>query len=149
MIFLLCNMEQTGVFHFFVRIHEQSLIDSAVITGKLHQLFVIIMDIQLLCQHLADGSSSASILSCNGNNYIIHSNHHTFLSLLLPPAATYIKGYSPRYAFLMESLLRRSLALPSRTILPVSNTYALSAIDSAFFAFCSTNRTVVPLLLTS
>ena len=85
----------------------------------------------------------------NGNNYIIHPNHHTFLSLLLPPAATYIKGYSPRYAFLMESLFRRSLALPSRTILPVSNTYALSAIDSAFFVFCSTNRTVVPLLLTS
>ena len=50
-IFLSGNMEQTGVFHLFVRIHEQSLIDSAVIAGKLHQLFVIIMDIQLLRQH--------------------------------------------------------------------------------------------------
>jgi len=31
---------------------------------------------------------AASILSCNGNDYIIHFDHHTFLSLLLPPAAT-------------------------------------------------------------
>ena len=31
--------------------------------------------------------SAASILSCNGNDYIIHFDHHTFLSLLLPPAA--------------------------------------------------------------
>ena len=56
--------------------------------------------------------------------------------------------YSPKYAFLIESLFNRSVALPSRTILPVSNTYALSAIDNAFFAFCSTSKTVVPLALT-
>ena len=34
-------------------------------------------------------------------------------------------------------------------MLPVSRTYARSAIESAFFAFCSTRRTVVPSLETS
>ena len=86
-ILLFRNMEQLRALHFFICIYEQRFIDATVITCQLHQLLVIVMNIQLLRQHLTDGSPAASILSCNGNDYIIHFDHHTFLSLLLPPAA--------------------------------------------------------------
>ena len=36
------------------------------------------------------------------------------------------------------------MAVPLITIRPVSSTYALSAIESAICAFCSTSRIVVP-----
>ena len=60
-----------------------------------------------------------------------------------------IQLYSPRYAFLMESLFSSSFASPSSVMVPVSSTYALSAMESAFFAFCSTRSTVTPSALTS
>ena len=49
----------------------------------------------------------------------------------------------------ISSLSANFFASPEIVILPVSKTYARFAIDNAIFAFCSTNKTVVPVLFMS
>src|SRR4029450_8348920 len=56
---------------------------------------------------------------------------------------------SPRYASRIRGLFNRLSAVSASTTWPVCNTYPLSAIDSAMFAFCSTTKIVVPSSLMS
>jgi hypothetical protein len=56
---------------------------------------------------------------------------------------------SPRYALRTISFLMRPAASPVRTTSPVWRTYPRWAIDSAWRAFCSTSRIVVPWALIS
>ena len=54
-----------------------------------------------------------------------------------------------KISILISSLACNSSAVPERTTLPVSITYARFATDNAILAFCSTNKIVVPSLLIS
>ena len=66
------------------------------------------------------------------------------MSFWAAPIFCHSKNQPPRYAFLISSLSASSSPVPERTTLPDSRTYALSAILSAFSAFCSTRSIVVP-----
>ena len=104
---LLGPAEKCSPFQALIRLIEQHLIDPAVVGSHPKDLSAVTVDPLILRVHLTDGLSTASILSCNGYDHILHNE---------------IPLYSPRYAFLMDGSFISTSAAASSTIFPVSRT---------------------------
>ena len=65
---------------FFICLIEQLFFDSAVIGCHTQNFSVITVYTQIFCQHLTDGFSTASILSCDRNDQFSHSTNPLLFS---------------------------------------------------------------------
>jgi len=95
----------------FVGFPEKVQLDAAVFRSQVEDFTIVIGNVQFVGQQFSDCTAAASIASCNGKHAFFHR-------------VTAFSGdaYSPRYAFLIDSLLSRSCAGPDNVMLPVSST---------------------------
>ena len=81
LIYVYRSLEKSGISYSLVCIEEKSKANAALLRSKMNKLMVVIMYSKIIGQHLADGSSAATVLTRNCDDDIpLHPSNPSILN---------------------------------------------------------------------